>query len=95
MILPGPTAHMPFMQVWKGPHTVPQLPQLFRSVFRSEQPPAQGTCPGGHVAVGLGLAVGVGDALVGAFVTLIVIVWELSVVLVTVTLIWLLPSAEV
>src|SRR5215470_6691162 len=88
--------------------TFPQLPQLFTSTFRSLQPPAQSTCPGGHVAVGVGLEIGVGDALLGvgdallgvgdallgvgdallgvgdallgAFVTVIVIVWELSAV---------------
>ena len=65
------------------------------------QLPAQSTCPGGQVAVGVGLEIGVGDALLGvgdallgvgdallgvgdallgAFVTVIVIVWELSAV---------------
>src|SRR5262249_57672072 len=49
----------------------------------------------GDALVGVGDAlVGVGDAPVGAFITVIIIVSELSV-LVTVTLIWLLPTAEV
>src|SRR5262249_679274 len=55
--------------------TLPQLPQLFTFTLRSTQPPAQRTCPGGHVAVGVGLEVGVGDPPALAL-TVIVIVSE-------------------
>jgi len=48
----------------------------------------------GLVGAADGPVVGAGDGVVGAFVTVIVTVWELSVVL-TVTLTWLPGAAEV
>jgi len=38
-ICPTGQSHLPAVQTWLAAHTIPQAPQLLRSLFLSTQPP--------------------------------------------------------